>query len=179
MIIHISGPQGSGKTTLGQKLKKRYKNKIYVKELDELFSEFMNQHKINNYQKYIYHYIEKHNNRPLLFTGLNADRCLGPIKERKKLYNLRVTHKFFIDLPDNKVLEQRFMRQVQKLNDRKELFFELFLKNPKEIGDKINRYVNIYLWKNEMKICRNIYKKRKYKFGTPQKIVQHIAKLLN
>ena len=41
MIIHISGPSGAGKTTLGKKLKAYYKNKIIVKDLDDLRVEFI------------------------------------------------------------------------------------------------------------------------------------------
>ena len=40
MIIHISGAPGSGKTTLGEELQKhfqKYKSKIIVKDLDDLF----------------------------------------------------------------------------------------------------------------------------------------------
>ena len=39
MIIHISGASGSGKTTIGIKLKKHYKTKVIVNDLDELRDE--------------------------------------------------------------------------------------------------------------------------------------------
>ena len=45
LIIHISGAQGSGKTTLGEKLKEIYGNEIYVKDLDDLFGEFLRKKK--------------------------------------------------------------------------------------------------------------------------------------
>jgi uridine kinase len=38
MIIHISGAPGSGKTTIELKLKKYYKTKVIVKDLDDLFA---------------------------------------------------------------------------------------------------------------------------------------------
>lgn len=41
LIIHISGPSGAGKTTLGNKLKEKFKNKIVVKDLDDLRNEFI------------------------------------------------------------------------------------------------------------------------------------------
>ena len=53
LIIHISGPQGAGKTTLGNKLKEKYNDMIYVKDLDDLYDEFTRQDKINNYQEFI------------------------------------------------------------------------------------------------------------------------------
>lgn len=43
-IIHISGAPGSGKTTLGLKLKKYYKNKVIVTDLDDLFKLYKNDH---------------------------------------------------------------------------------------------------------------------------------------
>ena len=41
MIIHISGPSGAGKTTLGNKLKEKYGNKIIVKDMDDLRQDFI------------------------------------------------------------------------------------------------------------------------------------------
>ena len=46
LIIHISGPQGAGKTTLGNKIKDKYDDRIYLKDLDDLYDEFNNQNKI-------------------------------------------------------------------------------------------------------------------------------------
>ena len=39
-IFHISGNQGSGKTTLGNKLKNKLKNEVIIKDFDELYGEF-------------------------------------------------------------------------------------------------------------------------------------------
>jgi len=41
-IFHISGNQGSGKTTLGNKLKAILGNKVIIKDFDELYGEFKN-----------------------------------------------------------------------------------------------------------------------------------------
>ena len=40
LIIHITGPMGSGKSFIGDKLKKQFGNKIVVKDIDELVAEF-------------------------------------------------------------------------------------------------------------------------------------------
>ena len=50
LIVHISGPQGVGKTTLGNKIKKKYGDTIYLKDLDDLYDEFNHQKEINDYQ---------------------------------------------------------------------------------------------------------------------------------
>jgi pantothenate kinase-related protein Tda10 len=49
LIVHISGSQGAGKTTLGNKIKTKYNDTIYLKDLDDLYDEF-------NHQKEIYDY---------------------------------------------------------------------------------------------------------------------------
>jgi hypothetical protein len=59
LIIHISGPQGAGKTTLGNKIKDKYGDHIYLKDLDDLYAEFSNQKKINDYQLFINNFIKK------------------------------------------------------------------------------------------------------------------------
>ena len=56
MIIHICGPIASGKSTLANELKQKYKNKITVMDLDDLLNKFVKKHKftIKSYQQYIY-----------------------------------------------------------------------------------------------------------------------------
>ena len=44
LIIHISGPQGAGKTTLGNKIKDKYDDRVYLKNLDDLYDEFNSRH---------------------------------------------------------------------------------------------------------------------------------------
>ena len=71
MIIHICGASGSGKTTLGNKIKEIYGNKIIVKDLDDLFCEFLRDYgikfggkvNINDYQEYIYKFIDEINGK--------------------------------------------------------------------------------------------------------------------
>ena len=41
MIFHISGPSGSDKTYLGNKLKEMFKNKKVVMDIDDLRNEFI------------------------------------------------------------------------------------------------------------------------------------------
>ena len=112
IIIHISGATGSGKTTLGNKLKEKYKNKIVVKNLDELIDEFIQYYygnkpftyiDENEYQNYIYDYINKQK-KPVIFVGLNDNN--NPKVERfikgkaKKYYDLRSQYNYYIDLDD-------------------------------------------------------------------------------
>ena len=63
VLIHIMGPTGSGKTTLGKLIKKKYPY-ILVKELDEIFHNLPSIYhkefkKLNNKFKFYEKYLEK------------------------------------------------------------------------------------------------------------------------
>ena len=53
LVIHISGASGSGKTTMGNELKKHFKNKIIVEDLDNLRDEFIKHYYGNKKWTYI------------------------------------------------------------------------------------------------------------------------------
>ena len=76
IVIHISGPSGAGKTTLGNKLQEKFGNKIVVKDLDNLRDEHINKTYDTSkgwsvdevkYQKFIDDYISKQN-KPIIFV---------------------------------------------------------------------------------------------------------------
>ena len=86
IIIHISGVSGAGKKTLGNKLTEQFKNKIVVKDIDDLRRDFIKKYYGNKkfdiidkveYQKYIDNFVKKHASKPLIFVGLII--CLGGI----------------------------------------------------------------------------------------------------
>jgi hypothetical protein len=138
LIIHISGCQGSGKTILGVKLKKKFGNSIYLEDLDNLNANFTNQNQnknpITNFQEYLNNYIQTNNDKPLILTGLTANKCVGLMDNKDNtFYKIDTKYKFFIDLDDETLLKQRFLRQVSKLYERKEDFFELWLQDEKNI----------------------------------------------
>jgi uridine kinase len=178
-IFHISGNQGSGKTTLGNKLKKKFKDKIIIKDFDELYHEFKNTKK-RSYQKYIYDFIKKHKNKNIIFTGLDADTCLGS-RETNQYYDMKADYKYYIDIDENIILKQRFLRQVDKLYQRKDWFIKTFLenkKNEKFIQDKILRFIDILSWRKQMNRCNKLYKKREYKFMNRTDIFNDIVEKL-
>ncbi len=57
-----------------------YGDKINVKDLDDLYSDFSHQNIINDYQIFINNFIDNHKKKPLILVGLDADMCLGPIE---------------------------------------------------------------------------------------------------
>jgi len=180
IIIHVSGPQGSGKTTLGNKLKEIYGDQIHVKDLDDLRGDAYKD-KEEDYQKYIDKYIKKNSDKPLIFTGLDADLCLGEVepKETDKVYDLHTKHKFYIDLPQEQILRQRFLRQVDKLQKRKEWFFDTWLEKPDMINAKLKRFTDLKGWKVQMENCDKLHKKRDYSFLHPDIILRKVQELLS
>ena len=186
IIIHIAGTQGSGKSTIGNKLLKNYPYKIYVCDLDDLHGDFLTQlqtedrrqRKIIDYQKYINHYIRNHNDKPIVFVGLDAELCLGLMEDSDVYYNLYSKYNYFILSSDN-TLKQRFFRQIEKLNKRKEYFFTEWLKNPDIIQDKLFRFVNLNEWKINNNKCDELYLSRNYKFLTSEEIYDNVSKLIS
>ena len=197
MIIHISGPSGSGKTTLGNKLKEKFKNKIVVKDLDDLLFEFVmikekSKYPVStilknwkeDYQKYIDKYI-KNQNKPIIFVGLNIDmnRIIGfrkkELKPPKAFYNIHADYKFYIDLPIEQILQQKFFRQTQKICDNKEKMFEKWLINPNRVNYQLEYLINISLWNKETEKWNKLYKKKNYNFMDKENIYNNIVKLLS
>ena len=181
LIIHISGCQGSGKTTLGNKLKEKFGDLIHLEDLDNLYAEFVNQNQksTENFQEYINNYIQTNGIKPIILTGLTANKCLGSMDSKDNtFYTIDTKYKFFIDLNDDKVLRQRFLRQVLKLYERKEKFFELWLDNSKNIQSKLFRFVDLNKWKKNNKSCKKIHKTQGYKFMSSEDIYKKVSELL-
>ena len=179
IIIHISGPQGSGKSTLGKRISDQYGDLVVVKDLDDLWDDFNMQNKITNYQDYIDEFINEHSDKPLIITGLSAEQCLYEMNNiDKTFYQINTDHKYYISMDDNTVLKQRFFRQIDKLSNRREMLFENWLKNSKKTQDKINRYVNLSQWKDNNIHCRKIHIKYGYKLMDQESIAKEVSKIL-
>ena len=179
IIIHISGAQGSGKSTMGNILSQEFKENIIVKDLDDLHVDFYKQTEIQNYQQFIYNFTEKYN-KPIIFTGLSSEMCLGNMDENNNtFYKIPTKYKYYIDMDDNDILKQRFFRQTTKLMERKEWFFDSWLKNPNEIQKKLLRVINLSEWKENNKKCKDIHKKYNYIFMDQQNILEKIKKILH
>ena len=79
--------------------------------------------KKRSYQKYINDFIKSHRNKHIIFTGLDADICLGSGKSNN-YYDMKADYKYYIDIDENIILKQKFLRQVDKLYERKEWFIK-------------------------------------------------------
>ena len=136
MIIHISGAPGSGKTTIGLKLKKHYGTKVIVKDLDDLFAEFIksNTKKFSSkkYQKFINDFINEHNDKSIIFVGLNSEYLANIF------YKINPDYKFYIDLPVNVSLKRHFLREINDFidwmqNRDKNILFNQLTANENEV----------------------------------------------
>lgn len=116
-IIHISGAPGSGKTTLGLKLAKRFGTTIVVKDTDDFHYKFDNNSTQNEGPKYLKYvgaeiqsFIKQHRKRPIVFVGILS------VKVGNRTYMVKIrdaTHLFFINVPDAVLLEQSYSRIVK------------------------------------------------------------------
>lgn len=189
IIIHVSGASGSGKTTIGNKLKKEFGDKIIVKDMDDLRSEFMISYygekewtiiDKEEYQKYINKFI-KNKDKPIIFVGLNNMPWWHP----DHYYDMHSKYNYYIDLDDEIILKQkciRFLRNFENIENDKDAMNhmindnEKFIKNIKEgIRYECNKKEIIKMndkWKKD-------YEKQGYKFLSREEIFNKVSKILN
>jgi hypothetical protein len=119
-IIHIAGASGAGKTTLGNRLKASFGDRIVVKDLDDLRDQFIadwyDGERVRDfdrdaYQDYIDNFIRSNKFKPLVFVGLNE----MPWWHKNHFYDLHATDKHYIDLPDVTILRQACRRLLLNL----------------------------------------------------------------
>jgi len=213
MIIHIAGPSGAGKTTLGNKLKKKYGKKITVKDLDDIRDDFKAYHikkgtsfelfRKNfkkNYQLFLDNYINEHNKKILIITGINtyinderfAYKGHDAFKIKYKL-NTRADHKFCIDLPADEILKQRWYREYDMfvkytcvdLKESKDRLYEMSVKNEGKPFSE-NRIIPDFEWlfdrilhKRQIENWNVFYKKEGYAFLDRESIYKKVVRIID
>lgn len=191
LIIHISGPSGAGKTTLGKKLKNLFGSDIVVKDIDDLRSEFI-QIKYGKkfnweifdsdlYQKFIDDFI-KTKSKPIIFVGLNQYFW----HDKKLYYQMHSTHNFYIKINNSDLLRQKCVRFItselqdiiknkyvlKDISDNNKKFIKLVQENiERECGIKETLKLN-KMWEKQ-------YEKQNYKFLSANKIFNLVKKLIN
>jgi adenylate kinase family enzyme len=122
IIIHISGFPGSGKTTLGEKIQKIFKNTIvydtdgfiqhHTKEGKELLK-LDNEKKSKEYkilwketiENKINSFTSKYQNKIIVFVG-SLDNFAPP----NTIYNIKADYKFILDVPLNELMKRYYLR---------------------------------------------------------------------
>jgi predicted ABC-type ATPase len=184
MIIHISGPPGSGKTTLGNKLQAILKNKIIIKDLDDLFNVFMKKNKkfkASSYQKYIDVFIAKNRNKCIIFVGLNKDHTTNTF------YNIHADHKFYIKLAIKTNVKRHFNRELNSwlawMKNRDHIIlYNQITKNEKsvvkDLTKSLKRTLEISKQQKFILSFNKIYSNKKYIFLSSDTIYKRVMKLV-
>jgi adenylate kinase family enzyme len=194
MLIHVSGAPGSGKTTLGHKLAKHYGAKVVVKDLDDLFGDFMKangkpgqtksgQIKFSpkKYQTFINSFIKAHTKKPLILVGLNSEHLTNTF------YKIPYDYAFYVDLPDDVNLERHFKREAEgwlnwMLSRDKNILLGQLLEDQDKVIDGLTkslaRMLDIAHQRKLISSFAPHYKKEGYQFLTAAKIYTAITKLI-
>lgn len=178
LIIHVTGAQGSGKTTLGSNLKSEFGSKIHVIDLDDLHGEFNSQSVITDYQNYIDKYILDHSDKPLIIVGLDAEKCLGEGKSNN-IYDMHTSNLIYIKIDQDTHLRDWFYRQTSKLCDRKEQLYDNWKKNKDDGQKKLFRLIDLNFREANNLECDKLYKERGYKFMSRKDAMDRCRELID
>ena len=194
LIIHISGCSGAGKTTLGEKLLEKFSDKIIVKDLDNLRSEFLKEEykdkKMNEikkeiwnegkYQQWIDNYIDKNKDKPIVLVGLNNI----PWVNKFSYYNMHSKHNFYINLDFDTIFKQRCSRFMDNIfvKNREKVLDNIIKNKNKEIKNIQDMFYNNCNYDEILEINKQFnkdYKEQKYKFMSREDIYEKVSKILN
>ena len=177
----------NGKTTLGNKLKEFFNNKIIVKDLDNLRDEHIKKTydttkswSINEikYQKFIDNYVNKQK-KPLIFVGLNDN----PLGTKNIYYNVHSQYNYYIDIDDKVLLKQKCLRMLtDEIPNDKFAMKDLIDDNKrfiKGIKYAIENSCNLQKTIKQNNKWKKYYEKQSYKFMSRENIYKSILKILN
>ena len=126
IIIHISGFPGSGKTTLGKKLEKMFKNIIvydtdgFIQHHTKEGKQLLQLDKLKKWKEYkilwkntiknkINRFISKYHNKIIVFVG-----SLDNFAPSNTIYNIKTNYKFVLDIPLNELMKRYYLRIYKK-----------------------------------------------------------------
>ena len=195
IVIHISGPSGAGKTTLGNKLTYKYGDKIVVKDIDDLRFDFVKKEyrgftnfKFNKednwnaekYQVFINKFINKNNKKPLVFVGLNH----MPWWNKTLYYDMHPHNKFYIKLNTDIIFKQKCGRFIDDefIKNKEQLFKDIIKDEKTTIKQITNGFKNecSYLQIKTMnEMWNKDYKLQGYKYLTREKIFDYVCVILD
>lgn len=192
LVIHISGPSGSGKTTMGNKLKKMFKNKINVLDLDDVFYDFQKQNNLKwgakfakkRYQTFINETIESKLKRKkiLIVVGLNQD-----MDHHSGYYKIPADYKFYIKIPVDVVVRRKFDRAIDSCfgdafkTIKNDLFQDLLRDEKGTIENMLQNFQMNFLLskiKKDTEKWNRDYKEMDYQFVEPTKLLKKVTNLI-
>ena len=180
ILIHIAGTTGSGKTTLGKKIKEKYPF-LKVVDLDDFHAnlpsmykkEFLSLDRNSFYKLYLekglIRFVKEHEDQSVVLVGFNGT---GGFKTVNKYIDIPAKHKFYIDIPENVILRQRFNRYVDYLNSHREEYFQRTLKKP--------LVIDFDVWLKKIRhVDLEYYRSNHYHFANNVEIFCSIEKLID
>lgn len=186
LIIHICGPSGAGKTTLGNKLKISFGEDIIVKDFDNLHREFVEKEyggrikmiDKKKYQAWIDKFISEQT-KTIILTGLNH----MPWWHKNHYYTTHAQHKYYINLDSNIIFKQKCKRFITDVFcDNQESLLKELEENNKEYIKDINRAINGECNLDETIKMNNMwnrdYKKQGYIFSSREHIFEEVSKII-
>jgi adenylate kinase family enzyme len=188
MLIHISGFPGSGKTTLGEKIQRLFKNTIvYDTDL------FIQHHTVEGKQllaleranknseyrvlftntmcKKIKEFIDRHPSKIIIFVG-----SLDNFAPNGIIYKIAANYKFVLDVPLNELMKRYYLRIYK--NDRASSKAESadYWKKIAAGTYNINGSKEII---TDYKKYNTWHKKANYTFYTDAQIIANIKKIIS
>ncbi len=193
MIIHISGFPGSGKTTLGEIIQKKYGSKVVVYDTDGFIQHHNNNGKallkvendmttVKKTQKdyntlwrktikeSINKFIKEHADKPIIFVG-----SLDNFAPMDANYSPPVDYKYILDVPLYEIMKRYYQRLYKQDQDWTKKQTDNYWKAVSK---------NIYNIKSSTGIIKDNekymqwHKKNNYEIMKPEKIIKLINKLL-
>lgn len=184
LIIHICGPSGSGKTTLGSVLQYEFDKLITVKDLDELFEAYDREKEgdfnADDYQKYIYKFIDDNDKKPIVFVGLNINLYSWA---SKKTFDVQSWFDYFITSEDETILVQKCVRYINdKLCNLSDKALKKLVENNREFIKSRQKALKFHCDKENMvklnAFWRKQYEKQGYTFMDQESILDEVIEIL-
>ncbi len=193
MIIHISGFPGSGKTTLGEIIQKKYGSKVVVYDTDGFIQHHNNNGKAllkvendmttgkktqkdyntlwrKTIKESINKFIKEHADKPIIFVG-----SLDNFAPMDANYSPPVDYKYILDVPLYEIMKRYYQRLYKQDQDWTKKQTDNYWKAVSK---------NIYNIKSSTGIIKDNekymqwHKKNNYEIMKPEKIIKLINKLL-
>jgi hypothetical protein len=185
-IIHISGPSGAGKTTLGEKIAAKFPY-VIVKDIDDLRAEFIREFYGDKpwttidaaaYQKYIDDFVHSFRDHAIVFVGLNNMPWWHP----DLYYNMHSAHNYYIDIDTPEVIRRKCTRFFHKIPTSSGAMRDLAENNARFIK-KVKQGIDAEC-SAESTVAMNAkwaadYKRAGYTFASADEIFKDIARVLN
>lgn len=201
MLIHISGVPRSGKTYLGSKLQTYFGDEIIVKDLDDLLwddylkmkegtdisPEDFFKNLCDDFQIYLDNFIKQFSHKPIVLIGINVfyQNETMLFKNKRELiprifFNLHADHSFYIDIPVEQIIRQRFNREFTEMFKKRDKLYENLLMDEKgTIESFVSELFSLKYWRDAIPIWDKIYKDKNYTFLPPDNIYEECINIVN